>query len=89
MCVLAGLARAAYGLTADLVHFQIKPAMQNDQSHDSPLSGIGRVFFNASFVDFLVDIFLTAYWHVRNKVQVEIVWPADAFQGFHAALSKK
>ena len=57
MCVLAVLARGAYGLTADLVHFQIKPAMQNDQSRDSPLSGIGRVFFNARFVDFLVDFF--------------------------------
>ena len=53
MCVLAVLARGAYGLT--VVHFQIKPTMQNDQSHDSPLSGIARVFLNARFVDFLVD----------------------------------
>ena len=56
-CVLAVLARGAYGLTADLVHFQIKPAMQNDRRCASPLSGIGRVFFKARFVDFLGDFF--------------------------------
>ena len=59
MCVLAVLARGVYGLTADLVHFQIKPAMQNDRSRDSPLSGIGRVFFNARFVDFFYNRVVT------------------------------
>ena len=54
--MLAVLARGAYGLAADLVHFQIKLAMQNDWSRSSPLSGIDRVFFKARHVDFLVDI---------------------------------